>query len=178
MELLHQIVPSARVFAMLVNPGNPNAEPEHAEAEIAAQKLGLRLVYLKAGTEDEIDAAFASAVQQGAGAVFVASDAALTFLLSQRGRIAGLMARHRIPTSFSNRETVVAGGLMSYGTRFEDSYRLAGVYAGRILKGEKPSELPVMQPTAFALVINLKTAQALGIEISRDILLIADEVVE
>ena len=176
LELLHQIVPNAAVVAVLLNPGNASAELELNETEIAARALGLQLVVLRASTENEIDAAFANLVQQRAAALFMSGDAFLNN--NRREQINALAARHKVATSFGNSENAAAGGLMSYGANRLDSSRQFGVYTGRILKGEKPADLPVMQPTKFELVINLKTAKALGLTISRELQLIADEVIE
>ena len=160
---------------MLLNPNNANAELELNETQVAARALGLQLILLRAGTEREIDAAFANLVQQPAAALYVSGDAYFTV---RRQQIVALAARHALPTSGSSREQVVAGVFMSYGASRVDSSRQFGNYVGRVLKGEKPADLPVLQPTKFELVINLKTANALGLTISRDLLLIADEVIE
>jgi putative tryptophan/tyrosine transport system substrate-binding protein len=141
----------------------------------AARSLGVQIFVLNAGTENEIDAAFTKLVEQRAGALMLVSD---TFFTSQRSRLATLSTYLRIPTLDAVREFTEAGGLVSYGTSLAGVYRQAGVYAGRILKGDKPSELPVQLPTAFELVINLKTAKALGLEIPPTLLARADEVIE
>jgi putative ABC transport system substrate-binding protein len=176
LELLHQIAPAAAVVAMLLNPSNANAELELNETEVAARVLGLQLVVLRASNENEIDAAFANLVQQRIAALFLSGDAFLNN--NRREQINALAERHKVATSYGNSENAAAGGLMSYGANRLDSSRQFGVYAGRVLKGEKPADLPVMQPTKFELVINLKTANALGLKISRELQLIADEVIE
>jgi putative ABC transport system substrate-binding protein len=176
LELLHELVPSAGVIAVLVNPANPlNAEttPQHVQA--AAQTLGLQTKVLRASTVGDIDAAFVTLVEQGAKALFVANDA---FFNCRSVQFAVLSARHRVPTIHEFRESAVAGGLISYGASISDLFHQVGVYAGKILKGEKPADLPVMQPTKFELVINLKTAKAPGIDVPATLLARADEVIE
>jgi putative ABC transport system substrate-binding protein len=175
LELLHQLVPAAAVIALLLNPNNANAELELNETEVAARALGLQLIVFRAGTEREIDTAFANLLQQRALALHIGGDA---YFFSRRDQIVALAAPHGIAMSHSNRETVEAGGLMSYGANLTDSYRQAGVYVGRILKGEKPSDLPVMQPTRFEFIINLKTAKALRLEVPPMLLALTDEVIE
>ena len=175
LELLHEIVPAAKKFAVLVNPNNRVVlEADIRNAQTAAPRLGLEVIVVNGGTENEIETAFASAEQQAAGAVLVGSDA---FLTTRREQIAALGLRHKLPTMSAARENVRAGQLISYGADF-DMYRQAGVYVGRILKGEKPGDLPVVRPTKFQLVINLKTAKALGLTIPESFLLRADEVIE
>ena len=173
--LLNDMAPNATVTAVLVNPKNPTIPARSRELEAAAATLGKRLQFLHASTPQELEAAFGALGRLGAGALFVGAD---PFLNSMRGTIVGLAARHAIPAIYEQREFAMAGGLMSYGTDFADSYRRAGVYAGRILKGEKPADLPVVQATKFELVINLKTAKALGIEVPPGISAQADEVIE
>jgi putative ABC transport system substrate-binding protein len=174
LELLHEMIPTATRFAMLVNPNNSVTMQDGIQgAQSAARRLGLEVIILKAGTESEIDAAFATAVEQRAAGL-LANDA---YFESRRDQFAALGLRHRMPTTGS-RESVAAGLLMGYGARAADFYRQAGIYVGRILKGEKPAELPVVQPTKFELIINLRTAKALGLTISESFLARADEVIE
>jgi len=174
-ELLRDLVPQARTVGYLVNPGNPSMADQHKEMQAAAGVLGLQIVGLNAGSERDIDAAFADFVQQRVDALVVAADA---FFLSRRDQLVALAARHAVPATYHLRELAAAGGLMSYGTSLADAYRLAGVYAGRILKGEKPADLPVVQSTKFELVINLKTAKTLGLTVPLIMQMTADEVIE
>jgi putative ABC transport system substrate-binding protein len=173
--LLHDLVPSAKIVAVLMNPNNSDAEAELKDVQKAAATLGQQVVVLKASSESDIDAAFATLGDRGAGALLVGADA---FFGNHRPQIIALAARYSIPAIFTVREFAEAGGLMSYGTSFTDVHRLAGVYVGRILKGEKSADLPVVQATKFELVINLKTAKALGVKISDNLLSLADEVIE
>jgi putative tryptophan/tyrosine transport system substrate-binding protein len=175
LELLHQVVLAQAAIAMLVNPTSPYLEPETKDVTATAHVLGRRVEMLKASTPTEIDGAFASLVEHGLGALLVSGD---PFFDSQRDRLVALAARHRIPAIYQWREFAVLGGLMSYGTSIINAYHEAGVYAARILKGAKPAELPVLQPTTFELVINLKTAKALGLTIPQSLLLRADQVIE
>jgi putative tryptophan/tyrosine transport system substrate-binding protein len=164
-ELLHQLVADTKVFAVLLNPNNANVELEKSDTQEAVRALGLHLVLVQATTEDEIDKSFADL--QGATALLVSGDARF---YDRRGQIAELAVRHAVATCFPYREQAVAGGLMSYGADITDTFRQAGNYVGRILKGEKPADLPVQQSTKFELVINLKTAKALGIDVPATLL--------
>ena len=162
-------------FAVLLNPNRPDHADQTRQVQDAAAVTGQQIHIVLASDESAIDAAFATAVQLRAGAMLVASD---QFFNSQRIKIITLAARHAIPAIYEQREYALAGGLMSYGTNFRDGYRQVGVYAGRILKGEKPGDLPVVQSTKFELVINLKTAKTLGIEVPPNLSAEADEIIE
>jgi len=175
LELLHEMVPTTGRFGYLANPGNPNSESETADIQTAARALGRTVQVMSAGNEREIEAAFTQFDQLGVNALVVASDA---YFNSRREQFVLLAARHRLPAIHDLREFVIAGALMSYGTDRIDSYRLAGVYAGRVLSGEKPSDLPVVQSTKLQLVLNLRTAKAMGLEVSAKLLALADEVIE
>jgi putative tryptophan/tyrosine transport system substrate-binding protein len=176
LELLRQIAPKATIIAaMSENSSSPDIEAERRDLLAAAQAIGQQLIVLDVSSDREIETAFTTLVQRGAGALHVGTGA---FMNSQRERIVALAARHRIPAIYNWREAVAAGGLMSYAPSITDAYRQAGIYAGRILKGEKPSDLPVMLPTKFELVLNLKTVKALGLEIPDRLLALADEVIE
>jgi putative ABC transport system substrate-binding protein len=175
LELLCELVPQARVVALLVSPNNPNAERIIRGAQEAARAKGVQLPILKAGTESEIDAAFASLVEVQAGALFVSGDA---FLANRREQLVALASRHAVPAIYMWRDFPPAGGLISYGIDNIPVWRQAGVYVGRILKGAKPADLPVQQPTIFELVVNLGTAKALGLTIPPSILARATEVIE
>jgi putative ABC transport system substrate-binding protein len=175
LELLHDLVPEAGVIAVLVNPTNPNARIQSAALQAAARTIGLQIETLNVTTESEIDAVFAQLGERRTGALLVDTDA---FLFSRRAQLVGLAKRYKVSTIFDRREYAEAGGLVSYGGSVEDVYRLAGVYTGRILKGEKPADLPVVQSTKLQLVVNLKTAAALGMTVSPALLARADEVIE
>jgi putative ABC transport system substrate-binding protein len=173
--LLHELVPNAAVVALLVNPSSPEAASQPADALAAVRALGQSLLVLNATTDSEIDGAFATLVERRAGALVVGAD---PFLTARRALIAALAARHSVPSISFNRDFAVVGGLMSYGNDVVDAHRKAGIYVGRVLKGEKPADLPVEQSTKFELVLNLTTAKALGLEIPPTLLARADEVIE
>jgi putative ABC transport system substrate-binding protein len=173
--LLHELVQSARTIAVLVNPSTPGAENQLMEAQSAARTVARQVHILNASSESDIDTAFATLPQVRAEALLVAAD---PFFNSQREKLVALAARYAIPAIYEFREFAAAGGLMSYGISLADAYRQIGIYTGRILQGAQPTDLPVMQPTRFELVINLKTARALGIEVPPTLLARADEVIE
>jgi len=175
LALLHELVPSTATIGFLENPNNPSFELQTRDVLAAAPAIGLKVQVLKAGTDREIDAAFVSLVQAQTGALLVGGD---LFFNNRIERLIELAARHAIPTMYTVREFVVAGGLISYGTSLIEEYRQVGLYAGRILKGEKPADLPVIQATKFELVINLKAAKALGLQTPDRLLALADEVIE
>jgi putative tryptophan/tyrosine transport system substrate-binding protein len=176
LELLRELVPRIGRLAVLVNPSNATiSETTVREVEAAARGMGVQVQVFNAGTSREIDAAFANLVRERSDAVFVSGDA---FLTSRRVQLATLAARYMIPSSFSQREVTEAGGLMSYGTNIRDTYRQAGVYVGRILKGAKPADLPVVQASKFEFVINASTARMLGLNVPDKLLALADEVIE
>ena len=176
LELLLELVPAAKTVAHLGNPSNPvYAEADASEAQIAARAHGVRLLIVNASRPSEIETAFAELVQRQAEALHVSADG---FLLTHLDQIVGLAARHSVPTVYAFRQAITSGGLMSYGTDFPRAWRQAGVYTGRILKGEKPEDLPVQQVTKMELIINLKTAKTLGITVPRSVQSRADEVIE
>jgi ABC-type uncharacterized transport system substrate-binding protein len=175
LELVSEAVPTAVVLGLLVNPTNPNAEADTRDLQAAAQALGRQLQVLTAGTDHELETAFATAVEQKVGALFINID---SFLFNRRQEIAALAARYHVPTIHPFREYVAAGGLMSYGASFVDAWHQSGIYVGRILRGAKPGDLPVLQPTKFDLVINLKVAKALGLDIPSTVITRADELTE
>jgi len=174
-EMLHEVVPIATIVAGLVNPTFPGSEAEARDLQAAARRLGLELHVVYAGSERDLDTAFETMVRLGATALVIGVD---PFFLSRRDQIAALAIRYAIPAIFYLREFAAAGALMSYGPSLTDAYRQVGIYAGRILKGEKPADLPVVQPSKFELVINLKTAKALGLDVPWFLQQRADEVIE
>jgi ABC-type uncharacterized transport system substrate-binding protein len=175
LQLLHELVPSATAIGALFNPTNPPSQSEAGDVQAAARVLGLRLQVENASSERDIDAAFARFAEQRVNALFVGADA---FFVDRREQVIALAASHALPASYALPEEAAAGGLMGYGPSQTDTYRQVGVYTGRILTGEKPADLPVVQPTKFELVINLKTAKALGLAVPPTLLVAADEVIE
>jgi putative tryptophan/tyrosine transport system substrate-binding protein len=175
LQLLHELVPNAALIALLTDPNGPETEVEAKDVLAAAQSIGQQIQVLNAGNPSDLDSAFATLVQRRAGGLIVASDA---FLFGRRDEIVALAARDAVPAIYFLREFAVAGGLMSYGASITDTYRQIGVYAGRILKGEKPGDLPVLLPTKFEMIINLRTAKALGLDVPDRLLALADEVIE
>jgi putative ABC transport system substrate-binding protein len=175
LELLHEAVPTAKIMVLLVNPANPQTDILSRNLQAAARASGLQLHVLNASTEREFDTVFATLSQLRAGGLIIGSDVLFT---TSSGQLAALTVRHRLPAVFQNRDFAVAGGLMSYGGSITEQYSQAGVYTGRILKGEKPADLPVVQTTKVELTLNLKTAKALGISLPISLLGRADEVIE
>jgi putative ABC transport system substrate-binding protein len=173
--LLRDVVPQAALIGLLINPRSPDAQAQLSALKAAAGAVGQQIVVVEASSEDELDPAFAALVQRGAGALILAAD---IFFNTHRERIVALAARHRLPAIYDLREFAAAGGLMSYGTNVLDAYYQNGVYVGRILKGAKASDLPVMQSVKFEFVINLKTAGTLGLMVSPNLLTLADHVIE
>jgi putative ABC transport system substrate-binding protein len=175
LELLHELVPTATIIALLLNPTYPSAENQSRDLQTAARTLGLQLHVLHASTERDFDTAFATMVRLRAGALVIGND---PFFNSRSEQLAALSVRHAMPTIFQNREFAAAGGLMSYGGSIADTYRVVGVYTGRILQGEKPADLPVQQVTKVEMIVNLKAAKALGLKVPLSLLGRADEVIE
>jgi putative ABC transport system substrate-binding protein len=176
LELLHELIPNANVIGFLINPSlAAAAKHETADVQAAARKLGVELHVVNANTDRDFDAVFAKLIQLRAGGLVIGSSA---FFVARQEQLAALTVRYAVPAVFENRQFAVAGGLMSYGGSLPDAYRLAGVYAGRILKGEKPSDLPVQRGTKIELYINLKSAKALGIGVPSSMQARADEMIE
>jgi putative ABC transport system substrate-binding protein len=175
LEFLREVVPKAAVIGLLVNPTQAAAESQKRDAQVAARALGQQILIVNASSERDFDIAFATLAQQRAGALLIAGNA---FFTGQRDRLVALAARFALPAIYTLREFVAAGGMMSYGGSLTDAYRQVGVYAGRILRGEKPADLPVTLPTKFELVMNLKTVKALGLTVPDKLLALADDVIE
>ena len=175
LDVLRELIPAAAIVGFLINPNNPNAESDVNNARIAADALGHNLLVVSAHTGDEVDSAFVMLTQKRADTLLVSAD---PLFISHRDRVVALATRYALPTMYNSREYASAGGLLSYGPDEADAFRQTGVYVGRILKGEKPADLPVLQPTKFELVINLKTAKALDLRIPPSLLARADEVIE
>ena len=175
LELLRELVPSATVIGFLVNAANPTSDAQISDVQAAARMIAVNILVLKAGSERDIDAAFTSFIEQRVNAVMLGSDG---FFFSRRDQLVGLAAPHAVPVIYYLREYAMAGGLISYGTDITDAYRLAAAYVGRILKGEKPGDLPVQQSVKFELVINLKTAKSLGITVPQTLQVAADDTIE
>jgi putative tryptophan/tyrosine transport system substrate-binding protein len=173
--LLHEVVPAAKTLAVLLNPADPNMELQLRDVREAAPRIGVELVILHASTEGEFEGVFATMAERNAGGLLVGSD---PFFNSRRARLIALAAQHRLPAIYEWRDFAIEGGLMSYGTVLTEAYRQLGAYAGRILKGEKPGDLPIVQPTNFKFVINLKTAKVLGLDVPPGLSARADEVIE
>jgi putative ABC transport system substrate-binding protein len=175
LELLHKLVPAATIIGLLVNPANPNSEIVSKGIQAAARTLGVEIDVRRASTEREIDTAFASLVQARVGGLVISPD---PLFVARTKQLAALTVRHAVPAVFEYREFATAGGLMSYGSDLRDAYRLVGLYVGRILKGDKPADLPVQQVVKVELIVNLKTAKALGLTIPETLLATADEVIQ
>jgi putative ABC transport system substrate-binding protein len=175
LELLRQLVPRAATIAMLVNPGSPETEAERRDVQVAAQALGQQLIILDASNNRDIETAFATFAQRGADALFVGAG---PFTLSHRELLIAMAARHALPTCYAGGEYTVAGGLMSYSASIPDAYHQVGIYVGKILKGEKPADLPVVQSAKFEFVLNLQTAKTLGLAVPPSLLAFADKVIE
>jgi ABC-type uncharacterized transport system substrate-binding protein len=175
LQLLHELAPNAGAFGVLLNPANPVSETQTADVQTAARSIGRQVHVATARSEGKFDAAFASLTRQRIGGLLVAAD---PYFFSRREQLVALAARYAVPAMYEWRDFVVDGGLISYGTRITDGYRHIGVYCGRILKGANPAELPVVQPTKFEMVINLRTAKALGLMVPNAMQLLADEVIE
>ena len=175
LELLHELLPKVAAIGVLVNPNFPDTDIQLRDAQAAADTLRVKLIPVEASTDSELETAFTTVVERGAGGLVIAAD---PFFSARAEQLAVLAAVHAVPAIHPVREYAAAGGLMSYGTSITDAHHQAGIYAGRILKGAKPSDLPVMQPTKFEFVINLKTAKALGLEVPPKLLALADEAIE
>jgi ABC-type uncharacterized transport system substrate-binding protein len=175
LELMQQLLPANTSITVLINPDNPNADIDTPELQDAARTLGQSISFVKARSEAEIDTVFATLGERRASALLVNTD---PFFLARRAQFVSLAARHGVPTIYAQREFVTAGGLISYGAILAEGYRQVGIYAGRILKGERAADLPVVQPTKFEMAINLKTAKALGVDVPDKVLALADEVIE
>jgi putative tryptophan/tyrosine transport system substrate-binding protein len=175
LELLSELLPPAATIGMLVNPNNPNAETTTRDAQAAAGKLGKNLVVVRASTERDLDTSFVTFIHEKVEALLVESD---PFFLARREQIVALAARHSMPTIYAFREFAIIGGLMSYGTSLSNAYHQAAVYVGKILNGARPADLPVIQPTSFELVVNLRTAKTLGLKVPLTLQVAADEVIE
>jgi putative ABC transport system substrate-binding protein len=175
LELLRELVPGAAVIAILANPNNPSVNLYRTDMSEAARTVGQQILFINASTEGEIEAAFATLTKQRVGALVILPD---PFLNTRRDQIMALAARHAMPVIYDSREHVEAGGLMSYGASYSDVYRQGGIYTGRVLKGAKPADLPVLQPTKFELILNLTTAKALGLQVPDKLVALADEVIE
>ena len=173
--MLHEIIPKAKIIAMFVNPNSPFADTQSRNVLAAASAIGQQVHVLYVRTESDFETAFAALIEKRASALVVGSD---PFFDGNRDKLIALAARHAMPAIYDRRELAAAGGLVSYGASFADAHRRAGVYVGRILKGANPGELPIQQPTQFALIVNLKTASAMGLSIPRSILVRADEIVQ